>query len=197
MDIEIRKLSPELVGDYVKFFDETPHSDNIDEHKCYCVCWCGADNRVETDFSSAQKRRELAIEYVRKGLIQGYLAYSDGKAIGWCNANTKSDCLNCTSWRLFMQPFNELEDDLSVKIKSVFCFAIAPQMRMKGVARLLLERVCEDAKQEDFDFVEAYPNKSFSDTEQEFMGPKGLYECCGFSVVCEVGNKTVMRKRLG
>lgn len=32
------------------------------------------------------------------------------------------------------------------KRKSVFCFAIAPKMRGKGIAGLLLSRVCEDAE---------------------------------------------------
>jgi len=41
VDIKIRKLTSDLVDDYVNFFDTTPHSDNVDDHKCYCVCWCG------------------------------------------------------------------------------------------------------------------------------------------------------------
>ena len=33
-------------------------------------------------------------------------------------------------------------------VKSVFCFAVAPEMREQGIAGLLLERVCEDAQKE-------------------------------------------------
>lgn len=153
MNIEIKRLSPALVDDYVKFFDKTPHDDNVDEHKCYCVCWCSADHRIETDFSSAGKRRDLAIQYVQSGVIQGYLAYSGDKVVGWCNANSKSECLHCSSWLRFMQPFNAIETDENSKVKSVFCFVIAPEMRRKGVAKLLLERVCEDATKEGFDVV--------------------------------------------
>jgi hypothetical protein len=42
MNIEIKKLSPELTEDYVRFFDVTPHSEkpDADECKCYCVWWC-------------------------------------------------------------------------------------------------------------------------------------------------------------
>ena len=43
MNIEIRKLTPNLVEDYVRFFDTTSHADNKDEHKCYCVWWCNDD----------------------------------------------------------------------------------------------------------------------------------------------------------
>jgi len=42
----------------------------------------------------------------------------------------------------------EYKDNISLgmKTKSVFCFAIVPDMRGKGIATALLERVCEDAK---------------------------------------------------
>ena len=196
MDIEIKKLSPALVDDYVKFFDETPHDDNVDEHKCYCVCWCSADHRIETDFSTADKRRNLAIQYVQDGKIQGYLAYCGERVVGWCNANTKSDCLFCASWLRFMQAFNTDEADKNSRIKSIFCFVIAPEMRRKGIAKLLLERVCQDAAKESFDVVEAYPNKNFVNTARDFMGPKKLYEDSGFRVYCEVGNRVIMQKKL-
>lgn len=196
MDIEIKKLSPALVEDYVRFFDDTPHDDNMDEHKCYCVCWCSADHRIETDFSTANKRRNLAIQYVQNGKIQGYLAYCGGKVVGWCNANTKSDCLYCTSWLRFMQAFNTEAADKNRRIKSVFCFVIAPEMRRKGIAKLLLERVCDDAAKEGFDVVEAYPNKDFIDTARDFMGPKKLYEDSGFMVCCEVENRVIMQKKI-
>ena len=38
MDIEIKKLTSELAGDYLNFFDTTSHDDGVDENKCYCVC---------------------------------------------------------------------------------------------------------------------------------------------------------------
>ncbi len=194
MNIEIKRLTSELTEDYLHFFDVTPHDDNIDEHKCYCVCWCSADHRVETDFSSRNKRRELARQYVKDGVIQGYLAYDGERVVGWCNANTKSECLHCTSWLRFMQSVDA--DDESIKIKSVFCFLIAPDIRRKGIATKLLERVCEDAKADGFDMVEAYPNKAFVSTENDFMGTVGMYEKSGFTTCYETGDKLIMRKSL-
>ena len=79
--------------DYVHFFDTTEHDDNIPEHKCYCVCWCNDDYEGK-DFSSAEKRRKAAVDYIKGNNIQGYLAFYEGQIIGWCNANTKADCLN-------------------------------------------------------------------------------------------------------
>jgi len=198
MDIGIRKLTPDLAEDYVRFFDATPHDDGTDETKCYCVCWCNDDCEGK-DFSSAEKRRELAFQYVRENILQGYLAYCGDKIVGWCNANTKADCLKCGGWRWFMGDMPAEEPDIGKKIKSIYCFVIAPEMKRKGVATQLTERVCEDAKQDGFDFIEAYPNKEHSGTDfggPDFKGPLEIYKRSGFEVYSETVKGLVVRKRL-
>ncbi len=196
MNIEVRRLIPELTSDYLQFFDTTPHATNKEEHKCYCIWWCNEDI-VGKDFSSVEKRRELAAEYIKGNNIQGYLAYGDNKVVGWCNANTKSDCYRCYCWRNYMGSVRTVESSPEIKVKSVFCFAIAPYMRRKGVAKMLLEKVCEDAKTDGFHHVEAYPNKEFVDEAEDFMGPIALYEKAGFRVCYETEHKLVMRKTPG
>lgn len=196
MNIEIKKLTPDLADDYVSFFDKTPHDDNIDGSKCYCVCWCSADHRIETDFSSATKRQELAKQYIKDGSIQGYLAYCEGQIVGWCNANTKSDCLHCISWLRFMQSVNTVETDSNSRIKSVFCFVIAPAMQRKGIATQLLERVCKDAVKDGFDYIEVYPKKEFVSITRDFMGPVDMYKKCGFTEVGIIDDMMIMQKEL-
>ena len=192
MNIEIRRLSPELADDYVHFFDVTPHDEYVDAHKCYCVCWC-ADDYEGKDFSTAQKRRAAAHAYVQQGILQGYLAYHEGRPVGWCNVNAKLDCLKCCSWRMFMKdvPVNHSE-----KVKSVFCFVIAPDMQHKGIASQLLEHAMQDTAKEDFDCVEAYPNKSFVSVAADFMGPAKMYNKLGFEIIGETNEKYIMRKAL-
>ncbi len=102
MNVEIKKLTPAHVEEYINFFETTPHDDNIPEHTCYCECWCSADHRFGTGIPSREERKAMAIEYVKSGKIQGYLAYFDGSIVGWCNANTKTQCLNCIGWYRFM-----------------------------------------------------------------------------------------------
>ena len=145
----------------------------MDEHKCYCVCWCG-DDAEGKDFSTRGKRREYALEYVKQGKLQGYLAYQGERIVGWCNANTKAECLRCASWRRFMGNMPE-EEPGDARVKSVFCFVIAPDLRRQGLARLLLERVCHDAAEEGFAYVEAYPWK-----ELDFGGYYEMYQQSGF-----------------
>lgn len=195
MSVVIRKLSADLAEDYVRFFDTTPHDDNIAEHKCYCVCWC-SDDYAGKDFSTVQKRREWALQYVKTGKIQGYLAYHGDSVIGWCNANTKSDCLKCASWRKFMGYVPLEEPETGVRVKSVFCFTIAPEWKRKGVATQLLERVCQDALQDGFDFVEAYPYQESSFQSSDFGGHVEMYKKCGFHVSLETEQGLVMRKQL-
>lgn len=195
MAIEIRKLIPGLAEDYVHFFDITSHDDNVDEHKCYCVCWCNDDYEGK-DLSTAEKRRKYALQYVKGNNIHGYLAYSGDVVVGWCNANTKSDCLKCASWRRFMAYVPLEESSTGIKVKSIFCFVIASEMKRQGIATLLLERVCKDAAQDGFDFVEAYPYKESSYQSSDFGGHFEMYTKVGFHVSLETEQGLVMRKKL-
>ena len=84
-------------------------------------------------------------------------------------------------------------DDINtgLKVKSIFCFVIAPEMRRKGIATLLMERVCLDAEREGFDFIEAYPYKG-----TDFGGHYEMYGKHGFQVTLETEHGYVMRKYL-
>lgn len=195
MAIEIRRLTPDLAEDYIHFFDITPHDDNVVDNKCYCACWCNDDNAGK-DFSIAENRRNYAYQYVKGNNIQGYLAYSDDKIVGWCNANTKSDCLKCVSWQRFMSYVPLEESNSAIKVKSIFCFVIAPEMKRQGLATRLLERVCKDAAHDGFDFVEAYPYKESSYQSSDYGGHFEMYKKAGFHVLLEAEQGLVMRKQL-
>ena len=69
-------------------------------------------------------------------------------------------------------------------------------MKRKGIAKQLLERVCQDATQDGFNIAEAYPNKELIDEAEDFMGPIELYRKNGFSKYYETEQKIVMRKQL-
>ncbi|MDR0909420.1 MAG: GNAT family N-acetyltransferase [Spirochaetaceae bacterium] len=193
MNIKIKKLTPEMAADYVHFFDVTPHDDAVYEHKCYCVMW-SQDDYAGQDLSSAEARRAIALQNVKDGKIQGYLAYYDDKIVGWCNANTRSECLKCQGGVWYMSDVPK--DDPGVKVKSVFCFVIAPEMRRKGISKLFLEEVCRDATLDGFDYVESYPNKEFNSERFDYMGPIRIYEECGFIKTFEWDTKVIMRKAL-
>jgi len=200
MNSEIRKLTPELAEDYVHFFDVTSHSEkpDSDECKCYCVWWCNDDQDVNNidHLLSKEKRRNYAIQKIKENKIQGYLAYDGGKVVGWCNANTKTDCLKCYCWRRFMSAVPTEELVSGIRVKSIFCFLVAPEYRRKGITKLLLERVCQDAADDGFDFIEAYPQKEYINEAIDYMGPVGLFNKYGFTIHGETEDKFIMRKPL-
>ena len=193
--LNILPLSPELCDDYLRFFDVTPHADELGEYKCYCVFWCSASYEGE-DISAAENRRCLAEKQVKSGAIKGYLAYVDGKVAGWCNANTRAECTECAGGRRHLKPLVESDEDKGLKIKSVFCFVVSPEYRRQGIAGALLDRVCEDAEKDGFDFLEAYPCKEFGDPSWSFTGPYGIYKERGFEVCIDWGDRVCVRKKL-
>jgi GNAT superfamily N-acetyltransferase len=192
MKIEIKKLKFSLLDDYLYFFEHVAHENDNPENSCYCVGWNSSDDAGK-DFSTAKDRKKYAIDNVEKGKTQGYLAYIDNQVVGWCNANEKSKCLHCEGWQGCLTNVDVSSD---VRIKSIFCFSIEPNMRNKGIATQLLNQVCEDAKRDGFTIVEAYPDKEYNELFQDFMGPIGLYKKCGFEVYEETDQKYIMRKTL-
>ena len=197
-NLEIKKLTPELLDDFLYFFENVAHTDNKEWDRCYCTNYCAAHNNLVTkrkNFADPDVRKPYAIEYVNSGLMQGYLAYIDGKVIGWCNANNRNDCLHCFGWKNHIAT-KEINRKTKEKIKSVFCFAVAPDCRGKGVAQALLERVIEDAKQDGYEYIEAYPNKEETDIYFNYVGPMGLYKKLGFELFTETKWRAVLRKKL-
>jgi len=193
MELEIRVLTPELLGDYLEFFDHFAFSDHPEWSQCYCLAfhfepaWDAEDAELDNPW------RERAIQFVRKGKVQGYLAYADSQVIGWCNANDRN---NYAALKSNVEPelWEEKED---IKIKSVVCFLIAPSMRGKGIATKLLERVCADAEADGYDFIESYPPVEKCDMYAAHHGTVALFEKLGFAIHKQIGKSCVMRKYLG
>jgi GNAT superfamily N-acetyltransferase len=195
MTIEIRKLSPSLAEAYAHFFDVTPHDVNIDERKCYCVSWRSDDSYSSDDrhwFATREERRARAVQFVKDGSLQGYLAYYGDEVVGWCNAT--AECQGGVNHLREYWPIEEYREN--IKVKSIFCFVIAPEFQRKGIATQLVERVCIDAEAEGYDFVEAYVNTSSSDDPHEYRGHLTMYERCGFIKQAEKDGRAVVRKAL-
>ena len=196
VSLEIVRLTPERTDDYLYFFEHVAHSDYKEWDRCYCLDYCAADTlALENEFADANVRRDYAIKYIKEGLLQGYLAYANGQLIGWCNANDRANCTRCLGWK---ECVTEKQDifDKNEKVKSVFCFTVAPHMRGKNVATALLERVIHDAKAEGYAYIEGYPNKGEADMYYSYVGPMGLYQKFGFEICGETEFKLIVRKKL-
>lgn len=194
--LEVFRLSPDRLADYLYFFENVAHTDNKEWDRCYCLNYCNVNNceDAKTKFFDPEVRREYAINYVNNNILQGYLAYYDGQVVGWCNANDRNGCLNCFGRNFIYGSTEPIEDNS--RIKSVFCFAVAPHMRGKHIATALLERVIADAKADGYEYVEAYPEKKDMDIYYSYSGHKGLYDKLGFESCGETEYRHVLRKRV-
>ncbi len=193
MPIEIRALTPALLPDWLQFFDAAAFSDNGEWCGCYCMCYhwnaaLAAEKPWNCGEADAPINRRHAIDFIESGRMRGYLAYRDGRVVGWCNANDKAayDSVHfCFS--------RDVPDD-GGRIKSVACFVIDPNHRRCGVATALLEAVLADAARDGYDVVEAYP---FAQNEfHAYHGPVALYEKLGFVRCGTVECCAVYRKLL-
>ena len=173
-----------MLDDWLQYFDSAVYFGNDDEAwpGCYCMHfhwnkeldarndWNATLEQVYNKTGKAGNR-ERAIRLIKKGVMQGYLAYYAGKVVGWCNANDKQ------GYKTVLNSFFDKIDNTH-KIKSVVCFCIDADMRGKGIATKLLEKVCSDAFSEGYEYIEAYPYSHGQ--ANDFHGALKMYEKMGF-----------------
>lgn len=197
MNITIKPLTPELAADYFDFFENRAFTDNS-PYRCYCQVYQMSKEQHQTAYEKATAEgldpgytsREAAERQIANGILRGYLAYADGKSIGWCNANDKANfpVEPCTG-KSFYASAEKRE-------KAVVCFEIAPEFRGKGVATTLLQQVVNDARVEGYFAVEGFPVLRNERYEWDCAGPVQLYEKVGFIRAAEQDGSVVMRKEL-
>ena len=209
MDISIRALTPELVGDYLDFFDCRAFPDGSPFYPCYCNAFNLSAEGIRAMIAPAEARgsgieavkdalRESARQMVLDGRIRGYLAYDGGLSVGWCNANDRMSYFRVGEFDTDDVPQDRPPEDCPGPgfIKSVVCFEISPAYRGMGLAGKLLAQVCEDAAAQGYSFVEAYPRDQAEDITLAFTGPRRLYEKAGFQETGRRGSTVIMRKAL-
>ncbi|MBD5526960.1 MAG: GNAT family N-acetyltransferase [Lachnospiraceae bacterium] len=210
MNLTIKPLTKSTMADFFDFFDNRAFSDGSPYAPCYCNCFhltadevrIGISERSETlggGFEGLRLAlRESAEQLINEGVMHGYLAYEDDLAIGWCNANDQQNYIRVGSF----DPGKCQEEDYCIssgekgKVKSLVCFEIAPGYRGKGIAKALLQRVCEDARAEGYEWIEVYPQETDAYSAFDFTGPVEMYKNTGFEEVRRWGKTIVMRKKL-
>ena len=210
MNLSIKALRPELIEDYFDFFDHRAFADGSPFYPCYCNAFNMSREQIEKDLFSRAKAygegsagwkralRDSAWAMVLRGAIQGYLAYDGALAIGWCNANDRLNYYRVGAFNLDNVPQDAAPSDCPGRgfIKSIVCFEISPAYRGMGIAGQLLKRVCMDAAEKGYSFVEAYPMNASQDSALSFTGPFRLYEKAGFKEYDRMDSTVIMRKAL-
>jgi GNAT superfamily N-acetyltransferase len=196
MNLTIKELAPELSADYFDFFENRAFTDDS-PYRCYCQMYQMTKEQAKASYDSilvkgldpGRVSREEAERQIMDGVLRGYLAYVDGKSIGWCNANDRA---NYPAELMNDEPFYAPTE---AKEKAIVCFEVAPDYRGYGVATALLHQVIADAKAEGYIAVVSFPEMRTERYEWDSQGPVRLYEKAGFYRTMEK-DKTVMRKEL-
>jgi ribosomal protein S18 acetylase RimI-like enzyme len=186
MEITIKPLTPDLLNDYLSFFDNITFKENPDWSSCYCFSYHFIGTKKQWNRAN---NRSSAINFINDRKMTGYLAYSDNKPIGWCNAN------NRLNYQRLLK-YYDLIDNPADRACSIVCFLIHPAYRRQGIAQKILDQICKDYCSQDYDYIEAYPGKGDLSCEGHYRGPLGLYQKNGFELKKEYADYYVVRKKL-
>jgi len=182
----IRALSPEILDDYLAFFDHEAFADNHRWASCYCYFHHAPYSYRQWKKRTAAQNRAAVSQRILDLQMHGYLAYFGGKPVAWCNA----------AQRTLMTTLYE-EKELPVEqIGSIVCFVIAKPNRGQGIARRLLEAACEGFRRQGLQFAEAYPQKVAQSDAANHRGPLSMYLAAGFEPVRDMDGTVIVRKRL-
>jgi ribosomal protein S18 acetylase RimI-like enzyme len=173
--LTIRRLTPDLREDFLRFFEGAAFADNPKWRSCYCQFLYVDHAKVTWSARSADENRACACERIAGGRMQGLLAYRDGAVVGWCNAAPR---------RLLDSFTNEPDPDAD-GLGQITCFVVAREHRRSGVARALLDAACEMLREQGLWLAEANPSRNAATDAQNHFGPLSLYLAAGFSVVRE------------
>lgn len=183
--VEIRDLTPDLVADYHRFFDEVAFQDNPVWQSCYC-----SETHFEPDplRTTAGNRADMTRLVAASG-VTALLAYADGGLVAWCNYGETTRLAGVMS-KLGLDPADH------EKVGSVACFVIASQYRRHGLAKSLLEAACARLAERGCTQVEAYPRRDAASDGSNYRGPLEMYLQAGFEPYREAGKTLIVRKSL-
>jgi GNAT superfamily N-acetyltransferase len=185
-NVSVQPVSEARVDDWLQFFDHDGFAGNADWASCYCLephvpAPPELPERAWRDVRASMAGR------LRCGSTYGYLAYVDGRVVGWVNASLRAE------YGLYQLVGAGGPEPRSVI--GVSCFLIAPPFRGHGVASILLDRVIADAAVRGAAWIEGYPHDAPEPSAAgHFRGTRAMYEARGFRAVEAQKNYTVMRR---
>ncbi len=185
--LEVRAISPALRDDFLRFFDRDAFPDNPAWARCYCFFNHAPHDREDWEKRTAEHNRPASAALIDQGGLTGYLAFADGRVVGWCNANLRAR-------------YTTLDGDDAIdgaRTGAIVCFVVAPAFRGKGVATRLLDAVCDGFARQGITMVEAYPRNEAPTQAANYHGPLAMFLKAGFRQVREDGGVVVVRRELG
>ena len=189
-DVDIQPLTPQRLTDFLDFFEQRAFTDNPKWLSCYCHFPHADHARIVWKERSAAQNRAATCERIENETMTGWLAYSRGQAIGWCNAGP----------RRFIEGMFDEPEPLAARIGAIACFVIAPAFRGHGVATALLAAACDGLRERGFEWTEAYPRADATGPAANHHGSLRMYTAAGFELFGapdEDGGLTVRKRLIG
>jgi hypothetical protein len=118
LQIVVRELKPELLSDYLIFFDKA-FSDFPDWAGCYCGFYDTPDSDWDDSANAGPEHRTAKSHRISSGSAHGLLAYLDDKPVGWCNAQPRRNFVNM---RLYKVAITDPEEPVGF----IMCFLVNP-----------------------------------------------------------------------
>jgi len=179
VQIDLTRLSPDSLHDFLDYFDHRAFLNDDDWAGCYCQAYIHPPETPQEQIFGDGKARQNACEMVEAGKMDGYLAFHEGKVVGWCAAGQS---------KLFAA-LPDAEDTLA----RIICFNIDPDFRQQGLAGKILDLVIEDLISRGFAAIEAAPQTGET-SNRSFQGTVSMFEKRGFDKVLDFPNgSTLMR----
>jgi GNAT superfamily N-acetyltransferase len=191
-DVDVKKLSPALHDDLMRFFDLSAYADNPHWSKCFCMFPLSASSEEHNSHTKEQNRASRST-VVRSGRGNGLVAYRLGRVVGWCHAAPKSE--------LPILAAGEPAAASQTNIGAVVCFVVAPDARRQGVATTLLDAAIEYLGERGMTAVEAYPPLTSPDDpvqwpRRNYHGPLSMYLKAGFTETSRNTYSITVRREL-
>mgnify|MGYP001610284351 CR=1 FL=1 len=181
--LTIHPLPPERLPDFLAFFDGPAFADNPKWGSCYCQYLYVDHSKENWHQRSLDENRSAACSKIGCGEMQGYLAYQDGKVIGWCSAAP----------RPLMTAFDDQPEVDATHIGQIGCFVVAKAFRRQGLASALLQAACAGLQAQGMRRIQATPRAEAGDDGaatdgaatdgSAHFGPLSMYLAAGFQVM--------------
>jgi len=188
-EVEIRDVTPELLSEYQRFFDEYAFRDYPAWQDCYCMETHRTQSDEESSVRTAAENRRDMSALIQGGNVTALLAFADGKPVGWLNYGESTRVAGV------MKRFG-LDAAEHEGVGSLACFVIAAPYREHGIATRLLDRALQRMRARGLPAAEAYPAETDDTPQSNYRGPMQMFMRAGFEPYREAGKHRILRKTL-
>lgn len=186
--VVLRPLEPSRRADFEAFFAGDAFADNPRWRSCWCQYMHTDHSKVVWRERTGAQNHAAACERIAEGRLQGWLAYREGRVVGWCNAAP----------RPLFEALADQPDPDAERIGAIACFVVAKPERRRGVARALLAAACDGFRARGLALAEGLAAENAAGEAENHHGPLAMYLAAGFTVAHRFGDgRVLVRRALG